>query len=64
MREKAECEAREKAKYEVREMAEWKAWEKERHDMEFWVKYAKEQQQKHEVVAQQVAEAKMLQCQV
>ena len=55
---------KEKAKHEVRERAEQEAWEKERQDVEFWAKYAKEQQRKHEVVAQQVAEAKQLQHQV
>ena len=47
-----ECEVREKAEREARERAEWEAWEKERCDVEFQVKYAKEQQWKCEAAAQ------------
>ena len=56
MQEKAECEVKEKAEQE--------AWEKEKQDMEFCTKRAEEERQRHEVAAQRVAEAKLLQQQV
>ena len=48
----------------MKERAKWEAPEKERCDMEFQVNYTEEQWWKHKGAAQQVAEAKMLQCQV
>ena len=48
----------------MKERAEWEAWQKERWDNEFHMRYAEKQGWKHEAAAQQVPEAKMVQCQV
>ena len=64
MQEKAECEAKEKAECEARERAKQEAQEQYKQDLEFWVKRAKEERQRHEAAAQQVAEVKQLQHQV
>ena len=61
---KAEHEAKEKAAREAGERAKREAQERERRENEYWARYQEEQQQKHEVVAQQVAEAKLIQRQV
>ena len=40
-----------KSKCEARERVEWEAWEKYKQDLEFYVKRAEEERQRHEAVA-------------
>ena len=61
---KAEREAKEKAAWGARERAEREAQERERLANEYRAWYQEEQQRKHEVAAQQVAEAKRIQREV
>ena len=61
VRLKVEREAQEKATWEARERAKREAQERECRENEYQVWYQEEQQWKHEVVAQRVAEAKRIQ---
>ena len=61
---KAEREAKEKAAWEARERAKREAQERERLANEYRARYQEEQRRKHEAVAQRVAEAKRIQCEV
>ena len=61
---KAEREAKEKAMREAWERAEREAQEQERLASEYRAWYQEEQRWKHEAVAQRVAEAKRIQCEV
>ena len=63
-KERREHEAKEKAAWEARERAEREAQEREHWENEYQARYQEEQWRKHEAVAQRVAEAKMIQCQV
>ena len=63
-KERREHEAKEKAAWEARERAEREAQEREHWENEYQARYQEEQWRKHEAVAQRVAEAKQIQCQV
>ena len=63
-KERREREVRQKAEREAKEKAAREAQERERQENEYWARYQEEQQWKHEVVAQRVAEAKLIQRQV
>ena len=55
---------KELAENQAREWAEWEYWEKDKQNVEFWVKRVEEECQTHKVAAWKVAKAKLLQHQV